>query len=119
KLIKIWIFIFFDDRNNEQKDNPIEKKSLILTFCDILYTKNIIIELLKINQNDDYISNTLKILNEIELNQNTDITIKCKYYRHKIDIEHETNKKDNPVLTELHKIFKQLNVDEIQNFSAI
>ncbi|RNA38903.1 Transposable element Tcb1 transposase [Brachionus plicatilis] len=39
KLIKIWIFIFFDDRNNEQKDNPIEKKSLILTFCDILWKK--------------------------------------------------------------------------------
>ncbi|RNA30088.1 hypothetical protein BpHYR1_004991 [Brachionus plicatilis] len=44
KLIKIWIFFFFDDRNNEQKDNPIEKKSLILTFCDILYVKSIALD---------------------------------------------------------------------------
>ncbi|RNA05443.1 hypothetical protein BpHYR1_046529 [Brachionus plicatilis] len=71
------------------------------------FTKSIIKELLNVENDKDYISNTLDLLNEIEFESSMDLIDKCKYYGYVTELEFETSKKNNTVFEELKKVFNK------------
>ncbi|RNA00895.1 hypothetical protein BpHYR1_010221 [Brachionus plicatilis] len=73
------------------------------------YTRNIIKQLLVENQDGDYISKILAILNEIDNLTDKEMSEKCRTYRVVHEMEHKTSKKNNVVFNELNNIFKKHN----------
>ncbi|RNA02490.1 hypothetical protein BpHYR1_029649 [Brachionus plicatilis] len=75
------------------------------------YTRNIIKQLLVENQDGDYISKILAILNEIDNVTDKEMSEKCKTYRAVHEMEHKTSKKtmkNTMVITNLSLIFYDL-----------
>ncbi|CAF1078708.1 unnamed protein product [Brachionus calyciflorus] len=73
------------------------------------YTNDMVIEILVLKQDGDYITDIIKILNDLEIDENLSILHRCKVFKHIQDTEHRTAKKSNIILNELQKIFNENN----------
>ena len=94
-------------------DTIMKLKQIQIEFFERLiensYTREILKELLKIPDDNDYISYITSILDEIEHESELSITEKCKYYKYVIRLEVETSKKNNSVLEEIRQVFGKFN----------
>lgn len=83
------------------------------------FTKSLITEMLRERGNIDYIDRTLSILNEITYGDSFEIIDKCQYFKYSVDLEFETSKKNNMLLTQVLKIFNRNKDHSEQLFKAL
>lgn len=69
------------------------------------YTKILIKELLQINNQNDYISKIINILDEVKCVENTNIIEKCNLYKYSADMALKASKRNNSDLNELYTLF--------------
>lgn len=80
------------------------------------HTNKTIKELLVCDTNHEYISQVLKILDEINYESELNILDKCNYYKYINEMDNNTEKKNNSTLNELRIVFDKWNGDKQRIF---